>query len=263
MSIAFCTHCSDDWFYNGGCNKLIATAKYFHPDIPFYVFNNIELNKLSSKYSNKLRWEILNPIVSFEVSKIHEKVIHFDADSLILGKLDDIINFKEDIVGVRNNNDLDRASKSSHQPITINNCHPSEYMNAGLVGSNKKEFWEFWISENSKYAQNFVFFEQDVYNLIIQSKKFSFKCLDPKDSKFYFGVAGCMGSSTDWDNYKNMKKINGDYVVNNKIVKVFHQAGGSGYFPKLILNNFFSDEVVSDLTNIIDRGGVKYEKIIL
>jgi hypothetical protein len=263
MSIAFCTHCSDDWFYDGGCSKLLATAKYFHPDIPFYVFGNLELSQLSKKYGGQLSWDIMNPIVSLEIAKMHDRVIHFDADSIILGQLDSLLHFDTDVVGVRNNNDFGTASKFTDKPVTINNCLPSEYMNAGLIGSKTIKFWEYWIQKNFQLARSMPYAEQDVMNLIIQEGKFSFSCLDSVEKDVHYGISCHFGDKTFWDSSKLIKKVESDFMLKNKKVKVYHQAGGHQYFPKLNLDNLFSKETSLSIQEIINNSSCSYEKVIL
>lgn len=266
--IAFVTHCSDDWFYSGGCSKLLASAKHFHPDIPFYVFNNIELNELNRRYSGNLHWCNLNPVVSYEVAKKHRSVVHFDSDSIVLGHLTELIealtsNKTNTVVTVRNNNDFNTASKYSDPPITINNCSPSSYMNAGLIGSNSILFWEYWITKNFQLESSLPYKEQDVLNLILQENKFNNICLDPIESNVHYGISCHYGKDGYWE---SSKLINKDGILGfrlkDKIIKVWHQAGGSQYFPKLNLEQFFNPECANEINKIISEQHT-YEKIIL
>lgn len=252
--IAFATHCSDDWFYDGGCHKLLATAAHFCPDIPFYLFSTKELNELNAKYSNKLHWDILNPVVSKEIANLAEWVIHIDADSLILGDLPSLIrNVREDVVCVRNNNDYDKASREQDPPITINNCHPEDYMNAGLIGSKNSDFWDHWIERNFSEAYKYPYKEQDILNLILENSRFDYKCLDPKTDKVHCGISSLYGTETYWDISKEIKLVNGKFMLNNKQIMVYHQAGGHRFFPKLQLEKLFSKEVADSITEIVGK----------
>jgi hypothetical protein len=202
-------------------------------------------------------------------SKKHQTVIHFDADSIILGRLDELLSFNTDIVGVRNNNDFRTASRFTDKPITINNCHPDQYMNAGLIGSNTIKFWEYWIEKNFQLARSMPYAEQDVMNLIIQEGGFSFSCLDPIDSDVHYGISSHFGEHTFWDSSKLIKKVGSDFVLsadvlkNNKKVKVYHQAGGHHHFPKLNFSNLFSEDTSLAIQEIINNSITTYEKIIL
>lgn len=263
MNTAFCTHCSDDWFYGGGCDKLLATAKHFHPDIPFYVFGTFELNKLNEKYNGGLSWDILNPVVSSELVKYNfDKIVHIDADSIILGKLNELLDFKTDLAVVRNNNDYDTASRFSDNPVLINNCKPENYFNAGLIASNNKEFWSYWIEQNKK-AQGYPYKEQDILNLIVHSGKYTHNVLDPKEADCHYGISAHFGEKTFWDSSKEIVKNENDFFLRKKKVKVYHQAGGHHHFPKLNLSFLFNEQTAKDIQNIIDSTKATYEKIIL
>lgn len=243
MSVAFVTHCSDDWFYPVGCNKLLTSAKVYHPDIPFFVFGTKELNKLNQKYDGKLNWDILNPIVSIEVANYFDFVVHFDADSFLCGPLEELLGSTCDIVGVRNNNDYNHASRDCDPPKTVGGCNPEDYMNAGLVGSRKKEFWVDWIQDNVN-AYKYTLQEQDIYNLLLQKNKYSFECLDPKYKNVYYGISNLSGIITHWDSLKNSYLENDELFLGNKKIKVVHQAGGHK-LPKLVFSELFSENISS------------------
>ena len=263
MSTVFCTHCSDDWFYNGGCNKLLATAKYYNKDVPFFVFTSLELNKLNEKYNGQLNWDILNPIISMELKSQFDKVIHIDADSLILGPLEEIFESTADILTVRNNNDYNTASKFTDLPVTINGCIPENYMNAGLVGTSNVGFLSHWIYRNFNEAQNYPYREQDILNLILQEGKFTSQCLDPKDKDVHYGISCHYGKDTYWDSSKDIVFSSGEFLLGKKKIKVYHQAGGHHHFPKLNLEVLFNSDTKKEIERIINSQKVKYEKIII
>lgn len=264
MSIAFCTHCSDDWFYAGGCSKLINSAKYFHPDIPFIVFNNIELNIFNERHKGKLNWCNLMPVVSSEVAKHFDKVIKFDADSMILGPLDGILEFTEDVCVVRNNNDFDTASMFHDPPALFNNCAPEDYYNAGLVGSTRPEFWDEWMVQNDLFERQLMHREQDVMNKLLQEQKdkYSKVVLDSKDKPVHYGISCHYGKDTWWDSAKEFTYKDGEFFLKDKVVKVWHQAGGSRYFPKLQLEKFFTPEIIKEIEKITNTTSI-YEKIVV
>ena len=262
LDIAFCTHCSDDWFEDGGCSKLIRTAKYFHPDIPFYVFGNYELNLLNNKYGGCLHWCNLNPVISLEVAKLHKKVIHFDADSIVLGRLDELLEFKEDVAVIRNNNDFDTASKFSDDAVTYNNSPPELYVNAGLIGSNNTSFWLEWIRQNNLYERTTLHNEQRVLNKIVQENLFSTTYLDSKDKKVHYGISSLYGENGYWESAKDIILKGEKFFLKDKQIKVWHQAGGSQYFPKLNLNQFFTKEVVQEIEFIMSKMHT-YEKVLI
>lgn len=262
MKTAFVTHCSDDWFEDGGCSKLVRSINYFHPTTPIYVFGTKELNELNKLYHGKLHWCNLNPVVSLVVAEKqkYDKVIHIDADSILLGDVTELLNDTADITVVRNNNDYNTASKFTDNPITFRGCSPELYANAGLVASNRIDFWKYWIELNTLYEQQFPYREQDVLNYILQENKFNYNFIDNVKKKVHYGISCHYGSNTFWDSSKEIEISENGYKLKDKIVKVWHQAGGSHYFPKLQLDKFFSEKVVNEIKNTILKAPLNYIK---
>jgi hypothetical protein len=200
----------------------------------------------------------LNPIVSKEVAQDFDKVVHFDADSIILGSLNEILEFDADVLTVRNNNDFNTASRYTDPPITVNNCAPENYMNAGLIASKNRLFWDDWISCN-KFAHSYPYKEQDTLNILLQSGKYNHKCLDPKDSSNHYGISCHYGEKSFWDSSRDIMYKNGKFVLKDKVIKVYHQAGGHQHFPKLQLRTLFNEETAKEIERISSRP-VAYHK---
>ena len=89
MKVAFCTHVSDNWYYSVGAHKLSQSLKHFHPEIDFYCFGDKQLNELFSIHPN-VNWNTVHPFVSYQLIDQYDMVVHFDADSMIVGKLDEL-----------------------------------------------------------------------------------------------------------------------------------------------------------------------------
>lgn len=244
--IAFCTHVSDDWYHSIGAHKLIQSAKYFHPEIPFYRFGTQQINELFAIHP-KIDWNTLNPFVSYQLIDEYDMVVHFDADSMIVGKLDELLNINGDfdIIGVRNNNDYNKAGKDNF--ITQGNLNPQNYLNAGLVGTNSKRFLEEWMNRNITEADRYPFQEQSVLNDM--TIKYPYKILDPRESNVYYGISGLYGTETHWDSWKEITlNENKELILNSKKVKVLHHGGGHNA-DKLDFN-LFSEEVKQRLNEI-------------
>jgi hypothetical protein len=76
-------------------------------------------------------------------------VVHFDADSMLTGRLDELldpINLQYDIIGVRNNNDYNKAGADNY--ITNPGQDPQKYLNAGLVTITNKTVLLDWMERN-------------------------------------------------------------------------------------------------------------------
>lgn len=254
--VAFCTHVSDDWYIQGGAHKLLQSAKYFHPEIPFYVFKSDAINKLFQT-DPSVSWFSINPNISIQLADEYELVVHFDADSLIVSKLDELLQEDYEVAGVRNNNDFGLAGATG-RPCLVQQKNgfiepvvdALNYLNAGLIASRKKEFWQDWINCNKKAATHYHQGEQDILNKIIPYNRYSFKLLDPINANCYYGISSQYGTRYHWDSWKSIQLRDNKLFLNNKQIKVMHQAGGSGVFPKMQFEWLFSNTVTNWLNEI-------------
>jgi hypothetical protein len=224
MKVAFCTHVSDDWYYSVGADKLIKSIKYFHPEIDTYCFGTKELEQLFSLHPN-VNWNTVHPFVTAQLIENYDMVVHFDADSMIVGKLDELLdtsNLEYEMLGVRNNNDYNKAGKDSF--ITNQGQDPQTYLNAGLVAITSKDVVEEWMHKNILYANSLPFQEQSVLNEISINRKT--KILDPLESSVYYGISNLYGDITHWDSWKKIEASGDDLILNSKVVKVLHHGGG-------------------------------------
>jgi lipopolysaccharide biosynthesis glycosyltransferase len=180
---------------------------------------------------------------------MYDMVVHFDADSMVVGKLNELLdesNLEFDVIGVRNNNDFNKAGKDN--PITNPGQDSQKYLNAGLVAVTNKNFIEEWMLKNIEFGNQMPFQEQTVLNYITNERKV--KILDPIDSEVYYGISNLYGSHTHWDSWREIKLIEDKLVLNNKIVKILHHGGGHDAV-KLDFN-LFTEEVKQHLTTIYE-----------
>jgi lipopolysaccharide biosynthesis glycosyltransferase len=248
MKVAFCTHVSDDWYYSVGAHKLSQSLKYFHPEIDFYCFGDKQLNELFTIHPN-VNWNTVHPFVSYQLIDQYDMVVHFDADSMIVGKLDELLvesNLEFDIIGVRNNNDFNKAGKDN--PITNPGLDTQKYLNAGLVAITNKAFVEQWMVNNTEFGNQMPFQEQTVLNFM--TKDWKTKIIDPIESNVYYGISNLYGDNTHWDSWMDIQLIENELILNNKKVKVLHHGGGHGAI-KLDFN-LFNKEVKQHLNKIYE-----------
>src|SRR5258706_5889535 len=105
MKAVFFTHCSDDWYEPVGCYKLEQSVKHFHPEIPFIRFGTEEIDEQVRLHPG-LHWDIMIPIWGQLLADEYDLVVHFDADSIVTGRLDEILGGDYEVAGVRNNDDF-------------------------------------------------------------------------------------------------------------------------------------------------------------
>ena len=233
--IVFCSHCSDEKRIFFGADKLIASIKYFHPEIPFIMMGNKEIEE-EIKKDPTLNFCTLNPTMSIRLAKDYDIVVHFAADSMLVDRLDELINGDYDIASVRNNDDSNNGVSERYLNIPV-------YLNAGLVASTKIDFWEEWIERNKNEAKNFKWQEQDIMNQIFYSGKYNTKLLDPVEENLHYGF------SSPFYTWRNLKIKNDHLYLNNKKVKILHHAAG-GDSPRLQFEKLCDKNTCKWLENI-------------
>lgn len=250
IDFAFETHVSDDWFEPVGAGKLVRSLKYFHPEIPIIIFPT---KAIESAFKSGRNWFTLTPYLCKQVALYHDIVCHIDADSVVVGKLDELLTFDYEIAGVRNNNDSGGAGKGGpflrdKEPANPN-ITVELFLNAGLVASSKLGFWTEWDFLNNVYAQFYGTGEQVVLNDVAYSGEYKLRILDPIEASVYYGVSSLSGTKTHWDSWQEVELIDNKLMLNNKQIKVLHHAGGHK-IPKLQFEELFKPEVAAWLNKI-------------
>lgn len=217
MTTTFCTYVSDEYYHSIGADKLVKSAQYFHPEIPMKVFGTEEINKFGVDFG------LLHPFIIGSLMDEYERVIYLDADSIITGKLDELLDIKVyDVIGVRNNNDDCKAGMD--EPLTQPQIGVWRYMNAGLVCTTNKDFVSDWKKYNMIFGPMLPHKEQNIYNGI--SLNYKTAIVDTRKSDVYYGVSALSGEKTHWDNWKEIQVIEDELWLNEKRIKVIHHAGG-------------------------------------
>ena len=205
------------------------SLKYFHPDIPFIVFNQQKIDEAQKERPNFMKLYGY-PYIGLKLSKEYEMVIQMDADSIICGKLDELLNIDQqyDLACVQNNSS--RGFQNTYGDIPID-----EYVNAGLVASRSEVFWYEWLDRCEKESKGKYFGEQDVLNIIIHSKKYKLLMLDGDNTNVYYGCSS-------FNSYSSMSLVGEDIILNEKKVKIIHTAGDMNNKLKV----FNTNEQVAD-----------------
>lgn len=281
--IAVTTWVTDDYIDYIGLNELKNSFKYFHPDIDFFVFDTKMTNEAKVKHPWLRDIWMMAPSCMPYIDD-YDMVVHIDGDCIVTGPMTELFESDEDIIGVRNNNSLDKAS--SHPGITIRNLQPfgngnfipvQKFINAGLVASNNKEFWHDWHSLNKeahriKQEVSPCFHglgdEQDCLNQLFHWGKYSTKIIDAMGTGVSYGLCNTWGENNNhWESWSEI------YVKDDRLylddpktgepmyIKVMHQAGGhaaaklnkeAGGFRNW-LSSIVSDEV-NDYLNEVQNG---------
>ena len=246
--IAVTTWVTDDYVDYIGLNELKRSFKHFHPDVDFFVFDT----KMTNEAKEKDPW--LNNVWMMPPSCLpfvedYDMVVHIDGDCVVTGPMTELFESEEDIIGVRNNNSLGKAS--CHTGITIRHIPPygdgqyipvQNFINAGLIASNNKQFWYEWHDLN-KQAKRFkdevnpyahgIGDEQDTLNQIFHSDRYTSKIIDAMGTGLSYGLCNTWGENSHWESWSQIYlKDEALYLDDPKTgdpmcIKVMHQAGGS------------------------------------
>ena len=243
------TWCTDDYSELLGVEKLANSIKYFHPEVDHVIFDT----KMTEQIHSEMPW--MKPIWMMAATCLpfveeYDMVVHLDADAVVTGPMTEFFESEEDIIGVRNNNSLDKASGHDFG-ITITHLPPfgngqqipiQNFINAGMIGANNKEFWVDWHDVNKQSAKiktevnpyaHGIGDEQDTLNQIFHSGEYTTKIVDSMGSNVSYGISNHWGKNDNhWESWSQI------YVKDDRLylddpktgepmcIKVMHQAGG-------------------------------------
>ena len=243
------TWCTDDYSELLGVEKLANSIKYFHPEVDHVIFDT----KMTEQIHSEMPW--MKPIWMMAATCLpfveeYDMVVHLDADAVVTGPMTEFFESEEDIIGVRNNNSLDKASGHDFG-ITITHLPPfgngqqipiQGFINAGMIGANNKEFWVDWHDVNKQSAKiktevnpyaHGIGDEQDTLNQIFHSGEYTTKIVDARGTGVSYGLSNTWGTVTHWDSWKDLYVEDDCLCLDDPAdgakmkVKVLHQAGGS------------------------------------
>lgn len=247
--VVFFTFVSDSYYGPVGTPQLISSFKKFHPDIPLVVFRQDVVNQIidpTKKFmSGDVNWLNAKPMFAKLLTDKYELVVNIDADSVILGRLDEILTGDYDIGSVVNKNDF--------ESVSVDNITEEMYLQAGLVASRRPEFWDIWMARSLRDNWRCKCAENDTLNLVVYNQ------LIPQGWKLKVfdqdkGYMGCkvLGRESEC-------VLDGDKVMcRGEQVKIYHAAKGPGNLPKLSPEKLrgygFKDEVVNFIQQVGNKG---------
>jgi len=240
LKTCFFTIVSDDYYYKVGTHILINSFKKFHPDIDLVVFRQDMIDKVFALKG--INFYQAKPTFAKLLLKDYDRIINIDADTIITGRLSEVLDTDWEVGGVWNFNLYENAS--------LDNISELDYVQAGMVGSTNPEFWDIWEKAN-KNAMKYLRQENDILNLIWyqNSKVKKMKRLIWDRKKNYLG---CKSLGGEQDFYIKDGKL----MYNNQVVKAYHWARGKD-FPKMDFDRTdikFKPEVIRYLKDIAYKG---------
>jgi len=214
---------------------MLNSLRKFHPDVPHHLIGQEELDK----NPDPQKFYRMYALVGKQLSKKYDLVINLDADSVVTGSLDHIINDDSYEVGaVLNNNLVDPQ-------LTIFDVEARHYVNAGFIAARSKRFWAWWQKLNlSPYWEKHRYREQDMLNIIFHYGDLKTKIFD--FSSKWHGLV----HKGQWDKFV----LRGDKIFlpktervcgEDKEIKIIHWAGGN--VPKMNFHVHFKPKIVERL----------------
>lgn len=262
MKAIFCTLATGSYYEQGGTANLIKSTKHFHPDIPFKVYGDKEMEEILSNYQKiieeasyslpeeirpskpypPLEMGFYHAFLGMELCKEYDLVIYIDCDSLIVAPLTEVFDQEYDIAGVRNIAD---NGKAGYFEAKVDGLDPLKYINGGFTASRHKDFWSHWILLNLKLKDCAYLAEQYTLNILFHSGIYNTLLLDPPDSGLYYGIASAYGEKTHWDSWQRIVIEDNYLKLDGKVIKILHEAGGI-HLPKMDLDGDLLPKNVSE-----------------
>lgn len=253
--------------------KLVASFKYFHPDVDIVLFtdeknpDNLPKNCIVKDISGHMEREGKNLFykqkpyfANWLMNEGYTEVLGLDSDQIILGNIDYILHNEKkfDVGGVLNFNPFDLRA---YGPITIQPVHyATEYLNCGLVMMRSHKFVKHWLKLcNGPFFNRVQYREQDLFNIMCYFGEYDvFNFDDYNTYKNYAAWHGLLGSSETLNTVLKGKDI---IIPKNDVTgypsvdimfKVWHAAGGQAAFDKLNYRVKFPPEVVERINEILE-----------
>lgn len=227
--------------------RMKKSLQKFHPDIPVYLWTEVRVKT----YNDPAFFYRATPVMARELLKEYELVVKIDADSIITGDLNHIINATDyDVAAPLNWN---RVDPQLFGPVTVWNIAPQAYFNCGLVAMRDRDFVEKWFRLcYSGHFDSYKYREQDLMNIMAFYFDWRFKNLDAEDS--WNGLI----SKGEWmklevkDNKLICPPAKDRFPDKEMTIKVLHFAGGDIPGDKFdAINTRFKPEVQEFLKELM------------
>lgn len=244
MKTIFYTFVSDEYFYNAGTHILINSFKKFHPDIPLMIYRQDKVDEIFKKHN--LNFYNAKPTFAKLLVDNYDLVVNIDADTIVTARLDPVLKGDYEVGAAWNYNRFENAS--------FDNITEKMYLQAGLVASTSKKFWNEWEKQN-KDAMKYVRKENDVLNKVVYGEgevpRYDLKIFDKEE-----GYIGCKSLGSEGRMY-----VEGDEILlDGEKVYAYHHAKGQD-FPKLRFDTMPFTHEVSQKLNEIGWEGVSVKII--
>ncbi len=232
--IVFHTFVSDDYYEPIGTPKLEKSFKRFHPDIDFIVFRQEIIDSVFAE--NGVHFDNAKPTFAKRLADDYDLVVTIDADIVITDRLEAVLAEDYDVGAP--------IDKNKFCNITVEDITPDKYIQAGMVASRSKYFWDVWEQAN-KESDKYPFQEQDILNLVFYKDKEILKL-----RRKVFDLNKDFYGTRSLGREANFEVVDGRLMCEGERVYLYHNARGHS-LPKLQFDNLgFKQEVIDYLMEI-------------
>lgn len=242
------TYVTDQTWYDACALPLKKSFHYFHPDLPFRIITGEEVQEVfCADQNHNIRHA--KPFILERYVREYGTVILLDADQLIVGPLDELLNTDWELCGVRSNDDLGISRPVGE--FSTPRIPWQQYLNCGLCGISSLSAIQLWQQYNKTLAPHMGDAEQGTWNEVFYSGQFNSVLLDPVDADVIYGTAA---NYAHW-RYMDYRegKIWLDLINHPKWVKILHRAGvgGIGSPYDKFHSQFFKPEVYAFIQKVL------------
>lgn len=249
--IIFSTYCQDHLQDRFGMHKLVNSFNYFHPEYKIVTYGSQDIDNAYKKY--KVTFNQSLPCIMLDIKRKYdtEYICHIDADSLVLGKLDEILKMDYDIASCLNNEDIGDKDERQNRSQELHNLPNSKYVSCGCLSTNSEKFLLEWNSVNEQITEQyggvkaFWMCDQNWMNVLFHYGGYKNKILDPLEGNVLYGGSANFdsgnryiapsitreygGNFANWSSWRDIEYKDGKFWLRGKMVKISHKSGGGKY----------------------------------
>lgn len=227
---------------------MIRSLRKFHSEeeLPLIIIGPDELKEIK----DPAKFYRMTPFIAKPLMAEYDLVLKLDADMIITGPLDFVLNTTDYDIGTVSN--FSRVDIKEYGEVSVWDISPMEYFNCGFVAMRSKEFVDHWydLCFGPRF-ESYRYKEQDLLNILCHYGNYKVRCFDYSDDtrSEWYG----MFSKGEWP---RVKMVGDDFVLpanedgypsKDMIIKCIHFAGGEGNPTKMKYKLFFNDECIKRL----------------
>ncbi len=224
------------------------SLRKFHSEeeLPIKLIGPDELRGME----DPMKFYRMTPFVAKDLLKEYELVLKLDADIIITGDLNHIINDTSYDVGVTLN--WNRYDAKNYPPVSVWDINPPAYFNCGVVAMRSKEFVDkWWDLCVGPHFNSYQYKEQDFLNILAYYFDWTVKNLDSFDTWNNLLWKG-MGTKLVMRGNDIVCPAQPDGFPNKDMtIKVMHFAGGEGSTMKMKYKSLVSEEVGAYIDTLV------------